>query len=199
MILDVVGSNPTGRPSNLPVMSVPPAVFDADEVQAQAISSGRFQYNVEVMAGNPAEKPLPKQIHQLIQQRIYDLLKQHLPDFEIYQQLNYRCGGDLRIPDVCVVSRDSIYLDGDLASPAELCVEIQSPGQSIDSLLLKCSAYIETGTRTCWVISPLERALYVPGSGQSVERYEETVSSDFAPSTVTIDLVSLFANLPAQA
>lgn len=87
-------------------------------------------------------------------------------------EANVLCGEDRLVPDVIVVDRNARYLDGDLAEPPVLAVEILSPGQSIGTLFDKAYRLLKAGTPCCWVIWPENRQAWIcklDGLEQAVE------------------------------
>ncbi len=153
-------------------------------------------YHVEVIDGLPIQKPLPKRLHQIIQQRIYDLLRAICPDsFEVYQELNYVCSGQLYIPDVLVVSATAKYENDDLVEAPALIVEVLSPGQTVGKLYDKAIDYLLDGVKNVWIVVP-KRAGYVCRlNGDLVS--EQLLRADVDGVPVEMRLDALFADLPS--
>jgi Uma2 family endonuclease len=170
----------------------PIATLQAIQAEAQKKSL----YYCEVIDGIAVQKPLPKRLHQIIQQRIYDLLRAVCPDtFVVYQTLNYLCSGQLYIPDIVVASATAKYDNDDLVEPPALIVEVLSPGQTVGQLYDKGLNYLADGVKDVWIVVP-RKAGYVcrPNGDLAAENVLRTVVSGI---DVEIRLDELFANLPA--
>jgi Uma2 family endonuclease len=172
------------------------AALSINTLQAiQADAEKTSPYHVEVIDGNPVQKPLPKRLHQIIQQRIYDLLRSTCPEtFEVYQELNYICGGQLFIPDVVVCSAGAKYDNGDLVEPPALVVEVLSPGQTVGQLYDKCLACLSDGVQDAWIVAPRGAGYLVKPDGTLLK--EEVLRTIVGDLTVEVKLAHLNANLP---
>ena len=174
--------------SVLPIAALQSIQSDAEKVSL---------YHVEVIDGHPIQKPLPKRLHQIIQQRIYDLLRTICPDtFEVYQELNYICSGQLYIPDVLVVSGTARYENDDLVEAPALIVEVLSPGQTVGKLYDKAVDYLLDGVKDVWIVVPKRAGYTCRLNGDLIARQSLAAIVDGVPVEVILD--QLFANLPSS-
>lgn len=112
-------------------------------------------YHVEKIDGREIQKPLPKLLHSRAQAHSMAALSAVIPaDYEVLSELNVICGEDRLIPDVVVTPRSARYVDGDLADPATVCVEIMSPGQTLSSVFDRAERLLNAGTAAVWIIWP---------------------------------------------
>jgi Uma2 family endonuclease len=156
----------------------------------------KFDYHVERIHGQEIQKPLPKRLHAIVQTNIIlalGALVSGLP-LEILTELDVltNSDGDWLVPDVVVAHTEATYQDGKLASPAELAVEIMSPGQTIAGLFSKCEMLHAAGTKHCWVIWPAKRAAWHYFAGEFPVQAKELLEAN----TLQVSLSSLFSNLP---
>lgn len=77
--------------------------------------------------------------------------------------------GNLRVPDLCFVSRDRMPGEippGFLRVPPDLVVEVLSPGDSPREMEAKIADYLASGVRLAWILDPRTRraAIHRPGA-----------------------------------
>jgi Uma2 family endonuclease len=160
--------------------------------------SQKFEYHVERIRGQEIEKPLPKRLHAILQKRIMlELAKLETAGrFEVLPELDMLTGGgDWVVPDITVAAVDAPYDSGKLAGPAELAVEIMSPGQTIGQLFDKCEILHAGGTKHCWVIWPAKRTAWRYDAGElPVIEERELIAGE-----IRLAVPPLFADLPDEA
>lgn len=155
-----------------------------------------FRYHVEVINGREIEKPLPKELHAKLMERIMRLMiaSGMLEGFNILPELNVAIGnGDYLIPDITLAREDAEYLDGDLlAQDTLLCIEILSPGQVIWDLFAKAERLRQAGAKCIWVIWGEKHRLY------KYEREEpQSVVRLLLPGTgFILNATDLFKDMP---
>lgn len=157
----------------------------------------RVKYHLERIDGQEVQKPLPKLRHAILQKLILiELSKlegqlgvQVLPELDVLVG-----GGDWVVPDLVVAARGTRFENGMLAGPAELAIEILSPGQAFSDLLDKCERLHRAGTVHCWVFWPEKREAwhYMPDDFRSAT---QTLSA----GDIHADVAKLFADLEAEA
>ena len=130
-------------------------------------TSTTFRYHTEHIHGAEIEKPLPKKLHAMVQRFLLLWFTKLLQDpnlsdlYDCLAELNVICSAERIVPDVTLFKRKAHFIDGDLAEPPLLAVEISSPGQSFSSLLEKCEILANQGTPTCWIILPEKRQAWI--------------------------------------
>lgn len=105
----------------------------------------------------------------------------------------------VRGPDVAFWSFARLPADSEVetypAVPADLCVEILSPGEQYGRLQRKIGDYLACGVRLVWVVDPESRTVtvYRPGSALAVlQENEELTGGDVLPG-FTRRVAELFA------
>jgi Uma2 family endonuclease len=149
-------------------------------------------YHLERIDGREVQKPLPKKLHAFVQSYLIRILSGNpQPSVRILSELNVLCGNDRVIPDVTVVRRNARYIDGDLADPAILAVEILSPGQPLSVLIDKAERLIKAGTPMCWIIWPERRQAWM----FSVDALREAGETLTAGNAIEVSLAAIWADL----
>jgi Uma2 family endonuclease len=149
-------------------------------------------YHLERIDGREVQKPLPKKLHALVQSYLIRILSVNTqPNVRVLSELNVLCGDDRVIPDVTVVPRNARYIDGDLADPAILAVEILSPGQPLSILIDKAERLIKAGTPVCWIIWPERRQAWM----FSVDALREAGETLTAGNAIEVGLAAMWADL----
>jgi Uma2 family endonuclease len=98
-------------------------------------------YHFERIDGREVQKTFPKKLHAFVQSDLIRILSVNLhPNMRVLSELTVLCSDNRLIPDVTVVRRNARYIDGDLADPAILAIEILSLGQPLSILMIKPSA-----------------------------------------------------------
>lgn len=161
------------------------------------VVSAKFEYHVERIRGCEIQKPLPRRLHAILQKRIMlELAKLEAEGLlEILPELDVLTGGgDWIVPDVTVVRVDAVYQDGKLSGPAEIAVEIMSPGQTIGQLFDKCELLHAAGTKHCWVLWPAKRTAWRYDAGE----LPAIAESELIAGEIRVAVGPLFADLPDQ-
>jgi Uma2 family endonuclease len=149
-------------------------------------------YHIERIDGREVQKPLPKKLHAFVQSYLIRILSVNAqPNVRVLSELNVLCGDDRVIPDVTVVPRNARYIDGDLADPAILAVEILSPSQPLSILIDKAERLIKAGTPMCWIIWPERRQAWM-FSVDALREAGETLTADNASK---VSLAAMWADL----
>ncbi|MBV8550026.1 MAG: Uma2 family endonuclease [Acidobacteriaceae bacterium] len=157
-------------------------------------------YHSELIDGHEVQKPLPKKLHFLIEAFIIVTLARLLPKrFRVGPELNVLCGADRLVPDVSVVDRDARYINGDLADPAILCVEIVSPGQTIANLFDKADRLLRAGTPLCWIIWPERRKAWMYTADDLVEAADTLQALLPDGNTIQVSTAEMWAELDEPA
>jgi Uma2 family endonuclease len=153
------------------------------------------KYHIEKIDGREIQKPLPKIFHSRAQAHILSALAAVVPaDYEVLSELNVICGQDRLIPDIAVVGRCARYVDGDLADPAALCVEIMSPGQTLSTVFDRAERLLNAGVTAVWIIWPERRQAwaYTP---QHLSESQEMLEARFDSGEIVIPTQEIWNSL----
>ncbi len=125
-------------------------------------------YTVELIDGEEREKVVPKRLHQRIQRYLMYLFKDLLQfGWEAMSEQNVLTGKimpdgrrEYVVPDVIVAPTSAKYVEGGLAEPPGLAVEILSPGQTIGDMFNRAQRLVNLGAPLVWVIWPERRRVW---------------------------------------
>jgi Uma2 family endonuclease len=122
----------------------------------------------ELIGGEVVRMPPPSLVHDLIKNKINELLLIYLLD---NQQLALQCfvemgtevsKHDTLVPDVSVVSRKRLSAkDRILRGGPEMAIEVVSPTDTAIQLKSKVDTYLAGGSQTVWVVYPDARSVMV--------------------------------------
>jgi Uma2 family endonuclease len=154
-------------------------------------------YHLELIDGREIQKPLPKELHAIIQSYLIAELRAQLPKqkFRALSELNVLCGEDRLVPDITVARRKSKYRDGDLADPPLLCIEIFSPGQTFATLFDRAERLLKPGTAACWLIWPERRQAWIYTAERLSEAGETLHASLGDGDSIQISVAEMWAEL----
>jgi Uma2 family endonuclease len=156
-------------------------------------------YHTELIDGREVPKPLPKILHARLQSylilAIGNQLHDQRPGWEVLSEQNILCGDERLVPDVLIVGPDAHYVDGDLASPAVMAVEILSPGQDISDLFTKAGKIMKSGTPFCVILWPERQRCWTYTLEDINEDTERQSIRAFREHQLDIDPLAMWASL----
>ena len=109
-------------------------------------------------------KPLPSFNHGAIQANLVMEFAPYWSKYRVASELSLDLSEWPSVPDLSILPKQPLDLDHDTIAVAEapLCViEIISPTQSLNELTAKARSYFAHGVRSCWVVLPPLRNIYV--------------------------------------
>jgi len=98
----------------------------------------------------------------------------------------------VRIPDVCLVSRD-ISVEQVTVTPQLLCIEILSPEDRLSRTIKVLDDFAKMGVPHLWIIDPKQRIGYIYTSPDNLQLVTERLTIPETP--IYLDLPALFATL----
>lgn len=126
---------------------------------------------LELVRGEIVAMPQPGLEHGEVQGNVHFLIKRFLNEKKIgrvFLESGLVTETDpdtVRGPDVSYYSKDRLPLDkrvvGYNDQPADLCVEVVSPSNSIRQLKAKAKEYLFAGVRLVWIVDPEDRTVMV--------------------------------------
>jgi Uma2 family endonuclease len=122
-------------------------------------------------------KPMPTLIHGSIQFNIGFELKTKYPNqFRIANEVLLATQPDGSTPDIIVYPARSLDFQNDPSrrtDPPLLSIEIQSPSQSSKDMTSKLEPYFSFGIKSCWIIAPDFKAVFVYSSPYHYDFFHE--------------------------
>jgi len=117
-----------------------------------------FDPECELLGGETRPKPLGTITHSKMEKRLTRLLEQFYGEHRVQFELSVIIGGDVVIPDVCVLASEHPVMHRDVLNESPLlCIEVLSPSKLPVEMFAKCERYREFGVPFCWVLDPLGR------------------------------------------
>lgn len=126
---------------------------------------------LELVQGEIVAMPGPGFEHGEVQLTVGMLLKQYAKPLGLGRVVTEsgvvteRGPDTVRGPDVSFISKDRLALDARVTGypdrPADLCVEIVSPSNSMRQLKAKAKEYLFAGVRLVWIVDPEDRTVTV--------------------------------------
>lgn len=131
--------------------------------------------------------PSPRLVHNRVRDEIGFRLREFLRSRQLGEatmETDFKLTeGTIRIPDVAFVRADRLAgIDPRqrLEGAPDLAVEVASPRDNADDLVLKAQQYLAAGARAVWIIYPEARLVYIYKPGQRPEVRDATQSLDDA-------------------
>ncbi|MGH9432063.1 MAG: Uma2 family endonuclease [Terriglobia bacterium] len=144
---------------------------------------------------------------RLVHNRVRDRLGHSLAAFveerrlgEATMETDFKLSEDIvRIPDVAFIRAERIQgLDPKqrIEGAPDLAVEIASPSDDPDDLVLKAQQYLRAGARAVWVLYPEARLayLYKPGERPEIREAHQTLDDPELLPGLSIPLSAVFAS-----
>jgi Uma2 family endonuclease len=120
--------------------------------------------------------PSPRLVHNRVRDEIGFRLREYVRSRrlgEVTMETDFKLAeGTIRIPDVAFVRADRLAgIDPRqrLEGAPDLAVEVASPRDDPDDLVLKAQQYIAAGAKAVWIIYPEARLAYIYKPGQRPE------------------------------
>lgn len=110
-------------------------------------------------------KPMPDTIHGAIQMNLgAELYLRYRQSYRILSELSLATVPDGTTPDLVIYPFFALDFDNRIAKrsdPPLLCIEIQSPSQSLEEMVEKTTVYFQFGVRSCWIVAPAVKGVFV--------------------------------------
>lgn len=110
-------------------------------------------------------KPMPSKLHSRIQTKLIAFLENNYESrYNFFSELSLDLNDWSSVPDISIFPKTDIdYLHDEVqVTQAPLCtVEILSPSQSLTELVNKAENYFNYGVKTCWLVIPTLKNIYV--------------------------------------
>jgi Uma2 family endonuclease len=110
-------------------------------------------------------KPMPSKNHSIIQRSlIFQLMLHYRNEYEIFSEISLELSDWESTPDIAIFPKMAIdFLEDEIRlveSPMGV-IEILSPTQTFTELMQKINKYFKNGVKSCWLVLPLVKNIYV--------------------------------------
>jgi Uma2 family endonuclease len=153
----------------------------------------------ELIRGEIVNMPPPSQRHDLIKNRIAQILFRHLdrhqPELEVLVEIAYEVSGyDTLVPDVSVVRKNRIVPKkrGLMSGAPELAIEVISATETAAHVKSKIGAYLQNGSRTVWIVYPDDQSVVVHGSDRLLELRDDQLLEDALLAGFSVSVSAFF-------
>lgn len=121
-------------------------------------------------------KPMPSKLHSKTQMKLCYLLQAHYGNsYDVFSELGLSFPDWDAVPDVCIYAKNSLDLLEDeisVKTPPLCAIEILSSSQSLNELVEKVKKYFERGVKSCWIVIPIMKNVYVFSDLQNYEVFK---------------------------
>ncbi|MFM9947548.1 MAG: Uma2 family endonuclease [Saprospiraceae bacterium] len=122
-------------------------------------------------------KPMPSKNHALIQSRLIIALALKYSDlYDFMSEATLEVSGEQKIPDIAIYPKlvfDPLRDEISMKALPLCAIEILSPSQSLDELVNKTNDYFEAGVRSCWIVLPRLKTVYVFSTPEVYEPFTQ--------------------------
>lgn len=151
---------------------------------------GVSQYELE------RHKPMPTLIHGAIQANLtFELKLNYGNQFRIVSEVTLDTKPDGSTPDLVLYPASALDFKNDPSRRTDaplLCIEIQSPSQSTKDMTQKLEPYFSFGIKSCWIIVPEFKAMFVYDSPYHYGFFHETDLLKDKTLGIEIDVSKVF-------
>lgn len=120
-------------------------------------------------------KPMPSKAHSIVQMNIgTELNTRYRKQYRVMSELSLELEGWQSVPDIAVYSyfeMDFLHDEIRMTEPPLCAIEILSATQGILSLSDKANQYFENGVKSCWIVIPQFKTVYVFSSADHYDTF----------------------------
>jgi Uma2 family endonuclease len=143
-------------------------------------------------------KPMPSKFHSLVQGNLYFQLRlQYGERYNFMPELSLELSDWESVPDIAVFPKSEIVMavgkDEIRVTEAPMgAIEIISPSQSIQEMLKKASQYFAHGVRSCWLVIPEMKNVFVFSDPATYQMFKDGETLADAILDVELELNKVF-------
>lgn len=120
-------------------------------------------------------KPIPSKNHGKIQTNVlFQLMNSYRNKYTVISELSLELKEWLCTPDIAIYTQEPLDVLHDeirMTTPPLGVIEILSPTQTLNDLTDKALAYFEHGVKSCWLVLPTLKTIYVFSGGEQFEAF----------------------------
>jgi Uma2 family endonuclease len=141
-------------------------------------------------------KPMPSKLHGYIQsQFVLNIGMTYPGKFSVFSELTLKLGPWESVPDISIFPKMVIdYTEDEVkVTEAPLCaIEIISPSQGLPELFSKAKQYFSYGVKSCWLVIPVFKNVYVFSSPTQYQIFRDTETLVDPVIDVKLELSKVF-------
>lgn len=139
---------------------------------------------------------MPSKLHGYIQLQLGTALQVNYGDkFSLFSELSLELGTWESVPDLSIFPKMTIDYSEDEVKVTEtpLCtIEIISPSQGLPELFSKAKQYFSYGVKSCWLVIPVFKNVYVFSSPTQYQIFRDTETLADPVINVKLELSKVF-------
>jgi Uma2 family endonuclease len=152
-----------------------------------------YEPNCEYIDGVLIQKPMPTTGHSRLQLRLGALIDLRFPNFWVGSELTVQVAAKkFLVPDLAVQDGSFVQKPYPI-EPIVLCIEITSPGDSLNETLAKCEVYHKWGTLNTWIVDPENSRAWQFVKGSPAEEIGQ--SGELQAGPIHIPVADIFRGL----
>lgn len=140
---------------------------------------------------------MPSRLHSLLTKRLTVFLENHYSGkFEVLPELTLDTPGEKTVTDIAICEIEPIDFSQDeikRKEPPLATIEILSPTQVLQTLLDKTNDYFSFGVKSCWVVLPTLKSIYVFSAPGQFEVYSHGDELHDPNLDVSVPIDTIFA------
>jgi len=136
----------------------------------------------------------PSVNHSYVQARLTTLLGNY-KQYSIFTELSIEIEGKEYVPDICVYPKREMDFFHDVIRMTELpllAIEVLSPSQIMQELVDKIEIYLNTGIKSCWLVTPITCSITVINDKKNSKTFVDKVIDDKLNISLLLSEIFLF-------
>jgi Uma2 family endonuclease len=142
-------------------------------------------------------KPMPSKLHGRIQLKLGTVLDNAYGEkYSLFSELSLSLNDWDSVPDLSVYPKMELNYNEDeieLTDPPLCAIEILSPSQGLQELIVKARKYFSYGVKSCWLVIPLLKNVYVFSGPMNYQMFRDTETLHDPVIDVRLELSKVFS------
>ncbi len=142
-------------------------------------------------------KPMPSKLHGHVQLKLGTALDNSYGDrFSLFSELTLDLNQWDSVPDISIFPKMELDYSKDeikVTEPPLCAIEILSPSQSMQELISKARKYFSYGVKSCWLVIPGLKNIYVFSSPNDYQIFRDTETLHDPVIDVRLELSKVFS------
>ncbi|MCU0443734.1 MAG: Uma2 family endonuclease [Microscillaceae bacterium] len=140
-------------------------------------------------------KPMPSKLHSIAQANLIVEMAKYRNKYRFLSELSLSLDNWDAVPDLCIYDKSVLNTFEDeveLTIPPICAIEILSPSQSLNDLVAKAKKYFEKGVRSCWIVIPVFKNIYVYADAENYTIFKANETLYDSKLEISIPLNEVF-------
>lgn len=141
-------------------------------------------------------KPMPSKLHSRVQSNlILELGLLYRDQYDFLSELSLDLNTWESVPDIAIYPKMEFdYTEDEIQvkTPPLCAIEILSPSQSLQELVSKARKYFDYGVKSCWLVIPALKNIYVFSDPQSYQMFKTDQTLSDPALGISLELAKVF-------